>query len=102
MLADAPIYPTIPVTDKEKADAFYGGTLGFKPAVEDAGGTMYQAGDGTRFLVFLAGSPSSGDHTLVGWQVDDIEAEVAELKQRGVRFEEYDTRRPPGSARSRP
>ena len=24
------------------------------------------------------------------WAVDDVEAEVAELKARGVRFEEYD------------
>ena len=25
------------------------------------------------------------------WQVDDVEREVAELKRRGVNFEEYDT-----------
>jgi hypothetical protein len=26
----------------------------------------------------------------MGWEVDDIEATVAELKERGVEFEDYD------------
>ena len=30
------------------------------------------------------------DHPLVFWKVDDVEREVAELKARGVVFEEYD------------
>ena len=29
-------------------------------------------------------------HTQMGWEVDDIEAAVRELRARGVKFEEYD------------
>jgi hypothetical protein len=32
----------------------------------------------------------SGDHTQMGWEADDIEAAVRELRARGVVFEEYD------------
>ena len=33
---------------------------------------------------------SSGEFTQAGWETDNIAAEVAELKSRGVVFEEYD------------
>jgi predicted enzyme related to lactoylglutathione lyase len=36
-----------------------------------------------------SGQPS-GTHTQVGFGVDDVEAEVADLKAKGVTFEEYD------------
>ena len=32
----------------------------------------------------------TGDHTQMGWEVEDIEATVRELRSRGVVFEEYD------------
>ncbi len=33
---------------------------------------------------------ASGAHTQVGFRVDDIEAEVGQLRDKGVVFEEYD------------
>ncbi len=47
--------------------------------------------EGTGFLLFLSQGKASGTHTQMGWMVDNIEAEVAELQRRGVVFEEYDT-----------
>src|SRR6266487_3339058 len=44
-----------------------------------------------RFLVFPSGGTASGTHTQMTWNTTDIEAAVAELKARGVVFEEYDT-----------
>ena len=43
-------------------------------------------------LSSITGKPKSPDGTARLWTVDDIEAEVADLKVRGVVFEEYDTR----------
>jgi hypothetical protein len=34
----------------------------------------------------------SGTHTQMGWEVDDIEATVRALRERGVEFEELEYR----------
>jgi catechol 2,3-dioxygenase-like lactoylglutathione lyase family enzyme len=91
MLADRPIHATLPAADLERAKRFYTEKLGLSPESEAPGGIFYRCGGGTRFLVFPSGGTASGTHTQLGWTVDDIEAEVADLKARGVVFEEYDT-----------
>ena len=50
---------------------------------------MYVGGAG-EFALFESAGPSSGDHTHMGWEVQDIEATVTELRSRGVAFEEVD------------
>ena len=42
------------------------------------------------FLLFASGGTASGTHDQLRFSVTDIQAEVGDLKQRGVRFEEYD------------
>jgi catechol 2,3-dioxygenase-like lactoylglutathione lyase family enzyme len=90
MITEAHVHPTIPVTDLDKARAFYEGTLGFAPETEAPGAVMYSAGKGSDFLVFLSAGPSNGNHTTMGLKVDDIEKEVSGLKAKGVEFLEYD------------
>jgi len=60
-----------------------------KNALDMPGGLVYEGGGGW-FLLYPSGAAGGGQHTQAGWQVDDIEAEVAALKERGVVFEEYD------------
>jgi hypothetical protein len=33
--------------------------------------------------------PGPASNTLAGWVVDDLEKEMAELRRRGVKFEDY-------------
>jgi catechol 2,3-dioxygenase-like lactoylglutathione lyase family enzyme len=89
MLEQYPAHATMPATDFERAKRFYGETLGFQSEGEQPGGVFYRSGN-TRFLVFPSNGTASGSHTQLGWAVDDIDATVAELKGRGVQFEEYD------------
>ena len=89
MLANYPIHATLPATDMERAKRFYTEKLGLTAENEAPEGVFYRSGD-TRFLVFPSGGTASGTHTQLSWTVDDIEAEVAALKARGVIFEEYD------------
>ena len=89
MLADYPIHATLPATDLERARRFYSEKLGLTVESEAPEGIFYRSGD-TRFLVFPSSGTASGAHTQLSWTVDDIEAEVAALKARGVIFEEYD------------
>ncbi|WP_081237366.1 VOC family protein, partial [Streptomyces viridosporus] len=68
---------------------FYSEKLGLDPVDERPGGLLYRCGD-TEFAVFRSAGASSGTFTQMGWQVDDIEAVVAELRRRGVVFESVD------------
>jgi predicted enzyme related to lactoylglutathione lyase len=90
MLKNAPIVPYIPVTELPRARKFYEEKVGLKPKEEYAGGVIYECGDGS--WVFMYPSPGAGTSkaSQAFWSVDDVAAEVAELKARGVVFEEYD------------
>ena len=83
------VHTTLPVADLDRAKKFYREKLGLSPSTEEPGGVFYEVGP-TRFLVFPAGGRASGEHTQMGFTVDDIDSAVAELKSRGVVFEEYD------------
>jgi len=91
MLADRPIHAAFPAADLERARRFYAEKLGLTPEIEGPGGLFYRCGENTQFLLFPSQGTASGTHSQAGWTVDDIEAEVADLKARGVVFEEYDT-----------
>jgi catechol 2,3-dioxygenase-like lactoylglutathione lyase family enzyme len=90
MLTNAAIVPYIPVSNVARARKFYEGTLGLTPKEEYAGGVIYECGSGS--WVFMYPSPGAGTSkaSTAFWAVDDVAAEVAELKARGVVFEEYD------------
>lgn len=90
MLSSARTYATLPAGDLDRARRFYEETLGFLPADVQPGGVRYEAAGGSRFLVFPSSGQASGNHTQIGFHVDDIAAEVAELRSRGVVFETYD------------
>jgi catechol 2,3-dioxygenase-like lactoylglutathione lyase family enzyme len=79
----------IPVQDLDRARAFYADKLGLEPSEERPGGLLYRCASG-EFALFGSGGASSGSFTQMAWDVDDIEATVAELKRRGVAFEDVD------------
>jgi predicted enzyme related to lactoylglutathione lyase len=91
MLRDASIIPYIPVADISRARKFYEEKVGLKPKEEYAGGVIYECGKGS--WVFMYPSPGAGTSkaSTAFWAVEDVESEVADLKARGVVFEEYDT-----------
>jgi hypothetical protein len=90
MLDDAPIYASIPAKDSERARRWYEEKLGLKPILDlGPNGLVYKT-NVTRFVVYQTPYAGTGKHTLAGWIVDDIDAAIAELRKRGVVFEEYD------------
>jgi catechol 2,3-dioxygenase-like lactoylglutathione lyase family enzyme len=84
------MYAYLPVKDVARARAFYEKKLGFVAKQEIAGGVVYEFGGNT--ACFLYPTPNAGTNkaSQAFWQVEDVEREVAELKERGVRFQEYD------------
>lgn len=90
MLQSSPMYAYIPAKDVSRARKFYEGKLGFKARQEVAGGVAYEFGKGTGCFLYPTPNAGTSKASQAFWQVDDIEREVAELKARGVKFEEYD------------
>ena len=89
MLEDSDVAARIPAQDLQRARSFYADKLGLTPAEERPGGLRYRCGNG-EFAIFESAGAVSGAHTQMAWSVDNIEATVAELRDRGVVFEEYD------------
>jgi catechol 2,3-dioxygenase-like lactoylglutathione lyase family enzyme len=87
MLNTKKIVAFVPTTDYDRARAFFEGTLGLRfvsldhfALVLDANGIMLRVTK-AQFV--------PNPFTILGWQVDDIDADVRDLTARGVQFERY-------------
>ncbi|MGZ2412095.1 catechol 2,3-dioxygenase-like lactoylglutathione lyase family enzyme [Sphingomonas sp. F9_3S_D5_B_2] len=89
MLGVRKVAARLPVKDLDRARAWYGEKLGLQPVEERPGGVRYVVG-GCEFALFTSAGQSSGSFTQMGFEVADLRATVAELKRRGVVFEDYD------------
>ncbi|MBT2321709.1 VOC family protein [Variovorax paradoxus] len=90
MLQKSPMYAYIPAQDVDRARQFYEQKLGFKPKEDVAGGVVYECGGGTSCFLYPTPNAGTSQASQAFWQVENIEREVAELKARGVVFEDYD------------
>ncbi|MFL5606103.1 MAG: VOC family protein [Gemmatimonadaceae bacterium] len=90
MLQKSPMYAYIPVANVTRARRFYEEKLGFIPGREVAGGVSYEFAGGTACFLYPTPNAGTSRASQAFWAVDDVEREVAELKARGVTFEEYD------------
>jgi len=80
----------LPARDLDRARAWYSEKLGLTPTEERPGGLRYAIGD-CEFALFTSSGASDGSFTQMGFEVANLAATVAELKGRGVIFEEYDS-----------
>lgn len=85
MLADASLALRLPTQDLERARAWYAEKLGLEPLEARPGGYRYELA-GTEFALYASEGASDGSFTQAGFYVDDIEAVVAGLRERGVVF----------------
>jgi catechol 2,3-dioxygenase-like lactoylglutathione lyase family enzyme len=90
MLQTFPMYAYIPAKDVARARRFYEEKLGFKPKEEIAGGVAYEFGGRTACFLYPTPNAGTSQASQAFWQVADVEREVAELKRRGVEFEDYE------------
>jgi predicted enzyme related to lactoylglutathione lyase len=76
------------VDDIEKAKQFYAETLGLQVTEENGLLTLHIAGD-RPILVYPKPDHTPASFTILNFPVDDIEAAVDQLADRGVAFEHY-------------
>lgn len=89
MLTATGVHATLPAKDLERAKSWYADKLGLKPSHEKPWGLMYQIGH-DRFLLFQTEFAGTAQNTQATFDVDDVEATVATLRENGVAFEEFD------------
>jgi catechol-2,3-dioxygenase len=90
MLADHPIDPMILATDLAVAKEFYGATVGLETLIESDDFVTFKCGGDSRLVVTRSSSRTTEPQTKASWRVNDLAAEVAELRSRGLTVEEFD------------
>jgi predicted enzyme related to lactoylglutathione lyase len=91
MLGDKKATSGFAVKDLDAAREFYEGTLGVEIEVltEEHGVTALKLTGGD-VLMYLSSEMTPPSYTILNFEVDDIEAAVDSLTERGVSFERYD------------
>jgi catechol 2,3-dioxygenase-like lactoylglutathione lyase family enzyme len=88
MLTDSRAFSGFAVPDVEEARRFYGDTLGLRVEEENGLLRLRLAGD-RDIVVYPKPDHTPATYTILNFPVDDIEATVDALVERGVVFERY-------------
>ena len=87
MLSTARVVPTLAVSDMDRARRFYEEGLGLAVEADVVGTVRYSCGGDTALAIFER-PMEPVDRTVAAFEVEDIEAEVNELRGRGVEVAE--------------
>ena len=90
MLDRFPVFAVLPSSDVARARAWYHDHLGMDPAKEDPGGLWYSCATDTWFVVTRSAFAGTARNTAASFQVTGIHDLMAEMRRRGVVFEDYD------------
>ena len=90
MLTNATVTTMLPVIDMDRARAFYEQSLGLTPTgLKLDGKFIYKVG-GSTIALFPKPEGTKAEHTAISFRVTNIAEKIAELKNAGVVFEDYD------------
>ena len=90
MLSEHPIDVMLLATDLAVAKRFYGEQIGLAPLLENDDFLTFACGGDSRLVVTRSTAGTGEGETKASWRVSDLEAELAELRSRGVEIEDYD------------
>ena len=90
MLGKADATPMIAVKDLDRARKFYEETLGLSAKDAMDGEVLEVTAGDTLINVYRSEFAGTNQATSLTFNVDDIESEVRDLKEKGVFFQHYD------------
>ena len=92
MLGNSKATSGFAVKSLDEAREFYGGTLGLEIEVldEEHGVTRLRLAGGYEVLMYVSPEMTPPSYTILNFEVDDIDATVDGLGQRGIGFERYE------------
>jgi catechol-2,3-dioxygenase len=80
----------LPASDLKRAQDFYHNALGLDPESEMDGNLIYRLAGGTSFEIYETGNAGSAQNTQMCFATDALDTDMAQLRERGVTFEDYD------------
>lgn len=90
MLGNNPVHPVLLAQDLDAARRFYHDQVGLEVLIEREGAIEFRCGGGTKLAVSKSTTGTADTQTQIGWDVEDLQSELDELRSRGVKIEEYD------------
>jgi len=89
MLNHSKVISFAATTKPALAKKFYKNSLGLS-LIEDNPFALVFDANGTMLRVQKVQSHSPAQHTVLGWEVDDLDAAIQRMIKEGVQFERYD------------
>lgn len=89
MLGDYPIDVVLLATDLDATRDFYRDMVGLEILNENPNAVTFKCG-GNQLAITKSTVGTTDDQTQAAWRVRDLDAELATLRSRGVKIEEYD------------
>jgi catechol 2,3-dioxygenase-like lactoylglutathione lyase family enzyme len=90
MFKDTKAFSGFAVPDTAAAAAFYGDVLGIDVTEDHGILTLHLSGGTRETIVYPKPNHEPATYTILNFEVDDIDAAVDELLERGVDFEIYE------------
>jgi len=90
MFSETKAFSGFAAPDIEAARAFYADKLGIRTTEEHGLLTLHLQGGERPTLIYPKPDHTPASYTILNFPVDDIEAAVDQLVERGVTFERYD------------
>jgi len=90
MLGEHPVHVVLLSLDLAETKAFYHDRLGLEILDENEEAITFKCGGQSSIAVTKSTVGTSDEQTQAGWFVPDLDAELAELRSRGVVIQEYD------------
>ena len=90
MLSNSPIDVVLLAMDLAAAKDFYADKIGLPVLSESPAAVTFQCGGDTHLVVTKSSVGTRDEQTQATFRVADVRAEVSELRQRGVKIEDYD------------
>jgi catechol 2,3-dioxygenase-like lactoylglutathione lyase family enzyme len=89
MLGDYPLQVVLLSLDLAETRTFYHDQLGLEIVSENDDAITFRSG-GTPFAVTVSTVGTADEQTQASWFVEDLDAELAALRSKGVKIEDYD------------
>ena len=87
-MKNSKIIAFVATTKSEAARNFYQNTLGLKFVSEDGFAIVFDL-NGTMLRIQKVEKLVAAEHTVLGWEVSGIRAEVKRLRKKGVKMEKF-------------
>jgi catechol 2,3-dioxygenase-like lactoylglutathione lyase family enzyme len=90
MLGEHPVDVVLLATDLDASKDFYANKIGLEIANEGPFGVQFKCGGQSRLAISKSTTGTADEQTHAAFRVKDLAAELAELRSRGVKIEDYD------------